>query len=130
MPYVAAPPAMRRAHQGVLAATYSAIVLVGLLTLGEHPPFALQPVVGWTLAITGMVALVGAVSGYYRLEWVPLPVMTAAIFIAAIGLHASGRSWTVVLLVGALGASLLARFLSLTAAARQVRQVLGGSDGE
>lgn len=121
MAYIGTPRWAKVAQRALLSSSYLAIAVIGLLAWCE-PPWEVMPYVGTVLALSGIAGLAGALTGFYRIEWVVLPPMVASIIMATVVI-APTREIIVELLLLTLAATLSLRLLHLCLVASELRKV-------
>lgn len=120
MPYITEPPWAKWAQLVALTARYVCLVVIGLLAVDVDGYSPLLQAAGVVIAITSAVAAVGVVMRQYRIEWVMLsPLIAALLWVAVLIGH--GADAVVTILVVALAVAQTDRLVHLTRVAKKLR---------
>ena len=125
MPYITEPPWARWSQLVALSARYVCLVLVGILACDVDGYSPLLAAAGIVVALTSGVALVGVLSATYRVEWVCLSPLIAALGWVAV-IIGPAADHVVTLLVIGLAIAQTDRLVHLTRVASKLRALSRG----
>lgn len=122
MAYIDSPPWAKWAQRVALSLRYGFTAVVGGLATQLTSHGATAQLAGYVILASSLVCLLGVSLHRYRLEWVALSPLVAAL--AATAVMMSGRvSGVVAFLIAALAATLLDRIVHLTRVAMRLRRL-------
>lgn len=120
MPYITEPPWAKWTQLVALTARYACLVVIGLLALDVDGYSPLLQSAGAVVAMSSAISMAGVVARQYRIEWVCLsPLIAALLWVAVLISH--GADFVVTLLVVGLAIAQADRLVHLTRVASKLR---------
>lgn len=127
-PYVSEPLIAKLGQRISLFITYVSLFVVGFVSVTAVTVAYLVPF-GWALMAFAVLALIGVVTGYYRFEWISLPLMITLCAIEAVTLWPVTVGFSVWLLA-AVTSQMIFRFIYLTFVADALRKLSDRVDND